>query len=112
MALLFAIRDGIKDAKNGQSPYFWAIFTQPERRRELIQDGWKSIMKIVIVALLLDTVYQFLVLKRFYPMEMLIIVTWLAVFPYVATRGPINRLMRHRYQNLKSTLKSSKDKAA
>ncbi len=43
MAMIFAIRDGLKDAREGRVPYFWSIFTEPARRRELILDGWKSV---------------------------------------------------------------------
>ena len=108
MAILFAIKDGIKDAKHGQPPYLWAVFTSSERRKELIHSGWKSIGKIIIIALLLDTVYQVMVLKRFYPGEMMIVALCLAVIPYILVRGPINRLVRHRYQPSERT----RDKAA
>jgi hypothetical protein len=30
MATIFAIRDGIKDAHSGRSPYFWTVVTNPE----------------------------------------------------------------------------------
>ena len=33
MAILFAIRDGIKDARTGRSPYVWTILHKPEERR-------------------------------------------------------------------------------
>jgi hypothetical protein len=51
MAVIFAVRDGLKDAREGQSPYFWAIFTEPERRGTLIRHGWRSVAKVFILAL-------------------------------------------------------------
>lgn len=108
MAIFFAIKDGVKDARRGKPPYLWAILTTPEQRRELIRDGWKSIAKIVSIALLLDFIYQLLVLKHFYPGETMIVVFCLAVLPYALLRGPTNRLMRRRYQ----ASSPSRDKAA
>lgn len=40
MAAIFATLDGIKDAKAGNPVYFWALFGNAERRRELLKDGW------------------------------------------------------------------------
>ena len=57
MAAFFAFRDGRKDAREGRAPYFWALFTSPEHRRELLREGWKSVGKIFIIALVLDAVY-------------------------------------------------------
>ena len=37
MAAIFAFRDGRKDAREGKVPYFWALFTSPEHRRELLR---------------------------------------------------------------------------
>ena len=41
MAIIFAIRDGRKDAREGRAPYSWQLFTDPEHRRELLRSGWK-----------------------------------------------------------------------
>ena len=45
MAILFAMRDGLKDAKKRQPAYFWAFFTNPDHRRDLLRDGWKSVVE-------------------------------------------------------------------
>jgi len=39
MAIIFAVRSGLKDAKEGKPPYFWALFTHPAQRRQL---PWSS----------------------------------------------------------------------
>lgn len=93
MAIVFAIRDGRKDAREGRVPYFWALFTSPEHRRELLREGWKSVGKIFIIALVLDAVYQFITVRWFYPGEALVVATALAIIPYLVLRGPVNRLM-------------------
>jgi hypothetical protein len=96
MAVIFALRDGWKDSRTGKAPWFWALFTNPAHRREMIRDGWKSIGKIFIVAIVLDAIYQFIELKWFYPGEALVVALLLALVPYVLLRGPINRLMGGR----------------
>lgn len=97
MAILYAIWDGWKDARAGKPPYFWALFTDPGHRREMLRDGWKSIGKVFFLALLLDVVYQILVLKWIYPGEMFLIAILLAIVPYLVIRGPANRLLRRTF---------------
>ena len=93
MAAFFAFRDGRKDARQGRMPYFWALFTRPGHRRELLREGWKSVGKIFIIALVLDAVYQYITVRWFYPGEALVTAAVLALVPYILLRGPINRLM-------------------
>lgn len=93
MAILFAFKDGMKDAREGKPPYFWTIFTDAEQRRDMLHSGWKSVGKIFIIALALDAVYQFIELSWFYPGEAIVVAFILAIVPYVLLRGPINRLV-------------------
>jgi hypothetical protein len=94
VAVFFAIRDGLKDARRGNVPYFWAIFTEPSRRMELIRDGWKSVFKIFVFATVMDLVYQYLVLGWMYPLAALSIAFILAFVPYLVIRGSVNRIAR------------------
>lgn len=92
MAILFAVRDGRKDAHEGKPPYGWALFTNAGHRREMLRQGWKSVGKIFILALVLDAIYQYIELKWFYPGEAVLVAFMLALVPYLLLRGPINRL--------------------
>lgn len=92
MAIIFAVIDGRKDAHAGQPPYFWALFTNPGHRQELLRSGWKSVGKIFIIAIVLDGVYQFITVRWFYPGEALVTAVVLAIIPYLLLRGPVNRL--------------------
>ena len=94
MAMIFAIRDGLKDAREGRVPYFWAIFTEPTRRGALIREGWQAVTKVFILATLMDLIYQYLVLGWMYPLAALSIAFILAFVPYLLIRGPVNRLAR------------------
>jgi hypothetical protein len=98
MAIVYAILDGRKDARAGKPPYFWALVTDPEHRREMVRSGWKSAGKIFILAIVLDAAYQFIVLRWFYPVEALLVATFLAIVPYLVVRGPLTRILRGRFQ--------------
>jgi len=94
MASIFALRDGIKDAKTGKPAYFWTIVFDAGQRKEFLADGWKHVGKIIIFACVLDIVYQVKVLHAIYPGEVLIVAFLLAVVPYLLLRGPVNRIAR------------------
>jgi hypothetical protein len=96
MATIFAIRDGIKDARTGRSPYFWTVLTNPEERRGRLREGLAATAKIIVLAIILDTIYQFMELDKFYPGEGLIVAVVLAFIPYLVIRGPAGRITRWR----------------
>ena len=87
MAAFFAIRAGLEDAKAGRPPYFWAILTNPTHRAALLKDGWKSVGKIFVLAIVLDVVYQVIVDRFVYPGEVIIVALLLAIVPYLASAG-------------------------
>ena len=94
MATIYAVRDGKKDARMKQPPYFWALFTDPGHRRDMVREGWKSVGKVFILAIVIDAVYQYLVFRWFYPGEALVRAIILAIVPSLVIRGPVNRLLR------------------
>jgi hypothetical protein len=94
VAMLLASRDGIRDARAGNPAYFWAFFTGRLQRRELMRDGWRSIKNVFIVALVVDFIYQLVVLRGLRPGEGLLVAIAVAIVPYVLLRGPANRLAR------------------
>lgn len=96
MAAIFAIRSGLKDAKDKKPPYFWALFTDPAHRQDMLRDGWKSVGRVFILGIIMDAIYQLIVFRWFYPGEALLIATILALIPYLLIRGPVNRIARKR----------------
>jgi hypothetical protein len=96
MAILFAVRDGRQDAREGRGAYLWSFLTDADQRRYLLESGWKGISKVFVLAFALDIVYQFMVWRGLKPLQALLTAIVLAVLPYVLLRGPVNRLMRIR----------------
>ena len=97
MAAIWAIKDGLKDARNGSHLYFWALFTETGHRKELLKSGWKSVRNTFILGLVMDTIYQVWQLKAFYLAEAIVVATVLAVIPYLLIRGPVNFWTRPRF---------------
>src|SRR5208283_2491191 len=83
MAIIFAIRSGLKDAREDRPAYFWALFTESASRRYMLRDGWKSVSKVFVMGVIIDLVYQVSVFRWFYPGEALLVAFALAIVPYV-----------------------------
>ena len=96
MAAIAAFRDGVKDARTGRSPYFWTLLTNEAKRNERLWEGLIATAQIILLGLAMDSLYQFIVLKTFYPVEAVIVALALAFLPYVILRGPIARAARWR----------------
>ena len=96
MAAIFAVRGGLKDAREGRPAYFWALFTDSVHRRDMLRDGWKSVGKVFVIAIIIDLAYQWIVFRWFYPGEALLVAAILAFIPYLVIRGPVNRIARRR----------------
>ena len=94
MAAFFAIRAGLEDAKAGKPPWFWELVSNPPQRRDMVKEAWKRIGKVFILAVVLDVLYQLIVLHFVYPGEALIVAFILAIVPYVILRGPVVRVAR------------------
>jgi hypothetical protein len=95
MAGIAALHDGIADARMGRTPYFWALVTRSSRFGRL-EDGVISTERVLLLGLVMDTIYQLIVLKTFYPAEAAIVAIVLAFIPYLLLRGPITRFALYR----------------
>ena len=94
MAMVAATRDGVKDARTGRTPHFWAIVFKPQERVARLREALNATARIILLGLVMDVIYQLLVLRTFYPVEALIIALLLAFVPYLVIRGPVTRIVR------------------
>lgn len=93
-AIAYAIRDGVRDARHGRQPYLWHVFTDAAARRRLLQEGVSAVGRVILLAVLMDAVYQFIVFGWVHPLELIVVVLALAFVPYLLVRGPVNRIAR------------------
>src|ERR1700746_1477143 len=61
MATFAAIHDGREDARAGRSPYFMTVLRNPQERVGLLREGLNATARIILLAVAIDVVYQFLV---------------------------------------------------
>jgi hypothetical protein len=92
MAAIAAIRDGREDARAGRSPFFWTVLHKPQERVARLREALNATARIILLGLVMDTIYQVLVLKTFYPNEALLIALLLAFVPYLIIRGLVVRV--------------------
>jgi hypothetical protein len=103
MAAIAALRDGIDDAKLRRSPYLLTLLTNPFERGARLREGLISTARVILLGLCMDAIYQWIVLKTFYPGEAVIVAIALAFFPYLLLRGPIARITRWRLDKTSSS---------
>jgi hypothetical protein len=97
VATFLGIRDGMKDAREGRPPHFWRMVTgTAEVRKRRARETWQAVLKVFIMAVVLDCVYQVIVFKWVYPFEAMFTGVFLAIIPYVLIRGVVNRIARPR----------------
>jgi hypothetical protein len=95
VAVILAIRAGVRDAREGRPPYFfWSVFTNPARRPDLLGQVRKDVGKVFIIAIVLDVIYELIVYRWVYPGQTVIVATVLAIVPYLLILGPVTRAMR------------------
>lgn len=98
MAIIAASRDGIHDARIRRTPYFWGLLHgvhDPGGRSGRLWEGIVSTARIIILGVVMDALYQWVVFKTFYPVQAAVIAILLAFVPYLLLRGPFKRLARH-----------------
>jgi hypothetical protein len=89
---ILAVRAHLRDVREGRPVFMWAFLTDRAERRRLFRSALKDFGKVFVVACVLDTIYQILVLGTFYPGELLIVAVACAIVPYLLVRGPIMRV--------------------
>jgi hypothetical protein len=66
-----------------------------EGRRGRLWEGIVSTARILILGVVMDVIYQWVVFKTFYPAQAAVIAVLLAFVPYLLLRGPMERVARH-----------------
>src|SRR5215510_8737610 len=106
MAALLALRAGLRDAREGRPPYLWTLLTDSTQRAALLREGWRGIARVFILAVVMDLIYQLIVLHWIYPLELVVVALLLAVVPYLLIRGPVNRVARRLRRKRESSSKA------
>jgi len=100
VATFLAIRAGWTDAREGRPIFFWTLARDPTQTRVMLRNLWRIAGKVFLAALVLDAIYQIIVLHWIYPVQALIVATLLALVPCMVVRAVGNRIVAiaHRRQ--------------
>ncbi len=94
IAIILGVRGGRADARAGRPPYLLGLVTDRERRRDLGRAGLGAIVNLVLMGILLDSVFQWLILGQSYPGAALVVGPVLITTPYAVARALANRATR------------------
>ncbi len=96
IAILLGVRSGLADAREGRPPYLYGLLFHPGLRRGLMRSGFESVVNLLMMGILLDSLFQWVLIGASYPGAALIVGPVLIVLPYSLARALSNRLVRAR----------------
>lgn len=96
VATLLGIRSGVADARAGRPPYLLGLVTDRQRRGELARDGLATVANLLLIGVLLDAVFQWVILGVSHPGPALVVGPVLIAVPYALARALSTRLARLR----------------
>ena len=99
VATIFSIRAGIRDAREGRTPFTQALVSDKGHIVEHLWRGWGDIGKVFIAATIVDVIYQLIVNRSAHLLQAIVVAAILALVPYLLLTGPVNRLARWRAQH-------------
>jgi len=96
IATILGIRNGLADARAGRPPYLWGMLFHRGLRSELARTGLATVANLLLMGILMDSVFQWIILGVSYPGAALVVGPVLIVGPYVVARALSNRLTGFR----------------
>ena len=92
IAVILGIRSGRSDAQKGRPPYVFGLLFHPQLRRELIRRGFETVINLMLLGILMDAVFQWIILGVSHPGAALVVGPVLILVPYSISRAFTNRL--------------------
>jgi hypothetical protein len=96
IATLLGIRSGLADARAGRPPYLQGVLLHRGLRRDLVRTGLERVANLLLMGILLDAVFQWVILGVSHPGAALVVGPVLIITPYSLARAISNRLARRR----------------
>jgi hypothetical protein len=94
-AAILGIRAGIADASAGRPPYILGLLLHRKHRPELLRSSF-PILNVLLMAVLLDSLLQWLIYGHSHPVAALLLGPLLIAAPYGLARALANRCARSR----------------
>jgi hypothetical protein len=96
VATILGIRAGKADALAGRPPYILSLLTGSQHRTALLKEAFAHLSTLIAVAILLDCISQFLILRAVYPGAALVVGPVLIAIPYSLSRALSNRWVKRK----------------
>jgi hypothetical protein len=100
-ATILGIRSGLADVRRGRPPYLFGMLFDRKLRSELLRSGFTTIVNLLLMGILLDSVFQWVILGTSHPGAALIVGPLLVAAPYSLARALTNRCARLGKANTK-----------
>ena len=100
VAIILGVLSGLSDARAGRPPYLYGVVFHKSLRGELVRTGFETVVNLLLMGVLLDAVFQWIILGVSHPGAALVVGPVLIIFPYSLARAFSNRLVR-RVRQLK-----------
>ena len=94
IAVILGIRSGRSDAHEGRPPYLYAVLFHRNLRRELLQSAFVTVINLILMGILMDAVFQWIIFGTSHPGAALVLGPVLILVPYSIARALTNRLAR------------------
>ncbi|MGR3617443.1 MAG: hypothetical protein ACU0BB_15580 [Paracoccaceae bacterium] len=104
MAILFAAKDGVADARKNADPFLVSLAMQKGQRKSQIIEAWASVGTVFSLAFLFDLIYQHQTAASLDFGMAAAIAMILCAVPYCVVRGPVARITARR---IKATASST-----
>ncbi len=93
-AMVLGILGGLGDVRAGRPPYLYALILHRDQRRELMKSGLETVLNLLLMGILMDAIFQWVILGTSHPGAALMVGPVLVVGPYAVARALSNRLAR------------------
>jgi hypothetical protein len=95
-AIVLGVLGGLADARAGRPPYLYGVLFHRNLRRELVRSSCQAVVNLVLMGILLDAIFQWVILGVSHPGAAFVIGPLLIVLPYTFARALSNRLVSRR----------------
>lgn len=91
IASILGIRSGLADARAGRPPYLWGLLFHRNLRGHFVRSMFEAVGNLLLMGVLMDSIFQWVILGVSYPGPALVVGPVLIVEPYVVARALANR---------------------
>jgi len=91
IATILGIRSGLADARAGRPPYIWGLLFHRNLRGHLLRSTLAAVGNLLLMGILMDSIFQWVILGVSYPGPALVVGPVLIMEPYVVARALANR---------------------